>query len=45
MWGIFAYTGIREFKGLWIKEIHKPIYLLGNAEHVKITYESPPPPW
>jgi len=45
MWGIFAYTGIREFKGLWIKEIHKPIYLLGSAEHVKITYESPPPPW
>jgi len=37
-----AYMGIRDFEGLWIWRLLKPGYLLGNAEHVSLSYTPPP---
>jgi hypothetical protein len=44
-WGIYAYTGIRNFEGLWIKRIFGQANLLGNAERVRLSYDEPPPHW
>jgi len=45
-WGICAFGGVSNFNGLWIGGLltWKPVYFIGNAEHVKITYEPPPTP-
>jgi hypothetical protein len=42
--GSWACMGIVDFEGLWIQNrfrSHTPVYLLGNAQHVNITYEQP----
>jgi hypothetical protein len=43
-WGVCAFGGVSNFNGLWITGHVKPVYFIGNAEHVKITYEPPPTP-
>jgi hypothetical protein len=43
--GLCAFAGVSNFNGLWITGHVTPAYFVGNAEHVKITYEPPPTPF
>jgi hypothetical protein len=41
----FVFTGVTNFNGLWINRWFRPPCYLGNAEHVRISNNEPPPPW